>query len=334
MKFKIFKSIFGLALAGLFLVSCTAEYSDSFQAVDASRNVGLKLNCGDPYGGIWFAPPDPDLSSTEVGQKLDQIAWIDDSFTYRNFDGEKVKTSIRREIINTLRTPSSNFGRGNIQTPIGSEIAVGEALKKVGFTTSYEGLKDGCGGAQVSYFTVPKSVGDLKQADIFESYLIGKMSQFAAQLPSERISVGSTAIIVPKHPPHFGIKPFAVKAPSNVISENLSQYTWLSFDLIFNMHSETSRYFVVTIIAENSAQAPRVIRNTPPSDKHFRGFSVNDRYLVEDDIAAHLARFISGGDQNCYVGDIATNHYFLPFGDEVNKNSDPACFKDVTEDFG
>lgn len=300
--------------------------------MDASRNIGLSPEgCGDPYGGIWFQIA-PQLTVPEANEKLDQIPWSDNNFSYRDYDDRERTTSLRKEVVAALRS-KDDFSRGNISTPIGSEVAIGEALRQVGVATRYHQLKEGCGGAQVSYFTVPKSVGNLKESGVFESYLTERMSSYASQLPGGSIEIKPQNLVVPDIPPHFGIKPFLVKAPSQVVSSNLSQYTWLRFGLIFNLHSETNRYYRVAVFAENSAQAPRVLRNTPPSDNHFRSFDFDDRYVIEDDIAAHVARFISGGDQNCFVGDTATNHYSLYAGDQI-AISDAACTKDVLEDFG
>lgn len=333
MKCKICRIVLLNIFVGVFVSHAGLGATQVAHAADASRNFGLKLNCGAPYGGIWLDTANTDFSTSDVNQMLDQIYWIDSEFSFWDYDGNNIQTTIRQQIINALHTPADVFGGDNIHTPIGSEVAVGEALVDLGLASGYEGLREGCGGAQVSYFTVSKNIGDLKQADLFESYLDQKMSQFTAQLPSESISIETHDIIVPDIPPNFGIKPFFVKAPSGVISDNLSKYTWLRFDLIFNMYSETDKYFIVAVFAENSAQAPKVIRDTPPSDNHFRSFSFDERYAVEDDIAAHIARFISGGDENCYVGDTATNHYSWMYGDEVDI-FDAACSKDVLEDFG
>jgi hypothetical protein len=327
-----------ILLAASFVMSGCADHPTgdyaprNYKPADSIRNVGLKLNCGEPYGGIWIEERNPQLSLAEIDSLLSQISWIDDIFYYRDYDGNKVQTSIRREIKGTLSYPVEMFGRGNIRTPIGSEVAVGEALKDIGFASKYEGMKEGCGGSQVSYFVVPKSTGDLKRAEVFEAYLANKMSQFSSQSPDESIQVESSAVVIPKIPPHFGIKPFFVKAPSSAISSNLSQYTWLKFDLIFNMHSETDRYYIVAVFSENAEQAPKAIRTTPPSDNHFRPFGREERYVVEDDIAAHVARFIAGGDDQCYVGDTATNHYSINYTDGP-RIADVACTKDVTRDF-
>lgn len=225
------------------------------------------------------------------------------------------------------------FYRGNIRTPIGSEVATGEALLEIGLATRYHQLKEGCGGAQVSYFTVPLSVGNLKNADVFDNYLTERMNSFSSQLSVGSIEILPQDIVVPNIPPNFGIKSFLVKAPSSVVTPNLSQYTWLRFGLIFNLHSETDRYYRIVVFAENSAQAPRVLRSTPPSDNHFRSFPFDERFPVEADIAAHVARFIAHGDENCYVGDSATNHYSSYYYGDGVVVADAACTKNVNEDF-